>query len=122
MLNLAVHFLAVFGLTNAIVFLHIGSPIRKILSGISDETFERLSRTPGGLTGARQVLFARLIRCHACAGFWVSLGIDVGIATALDTVAYGPEEIVTSFITALASSAFNFAVWVALRKLGAEEL
>ena len=115
-LTYIIHFAAVFGVTNALVFLHVGTSIRRWVSGVSDETFQRgnahrQSKRPT----FRSVYLTRLVRCHACAGFWI------GSLFSFARLFFQTERSITSivalsFYEGASASCICFLVWVAIKK------
>jgi len=93
-----VYFLVVgFAITNAVTFLHIGLPLRNL---INDN------------------IFGRLIRCHACFGFWVGFGMSF-----LYPLGFVFDNIYLNAISdGLFLSGFNFMIWALLCFLGANKL
>ena len=57
--------MASFGFTNAVVFLHIGKPIRRLVSGSTDKEWFESEKM-----GFRSGFLGRWIHCHACFGFF----------------------------------------------------
>ena len=115
----------VFGIVNAIVFLHVGVPLRRLFAGSSDSVWrDRIedSKNQYIIDGwtfyqkYRILVLGRLIHCHACTAFWV------GWLYAFCNIGYTVEAIGPSNKFALASSAFCFAAWVVLKRLGADKL
>ncbi len=105
-----IYFLSVFGLTNAIVFLHVGKPIRELITGIVDEEFHLRLKT--AKMNWRERWLGRLIHCHACSGFYCGLIIyPVIFDLNLNIITYS-----------LSASAINFILWVILMKIGVDKL
>lgn len=116
-----IDFLAVFGATNALVFLHVGAPFRRLLTGYEDKTWKGLvmdnELIPDNPLSRFRVLFlGRLAHCHACCGFWV------GFIYHLAFNRFEITMILDSFQFGLASSTFCFATWVVMHRLGANKL
>jgi len=113
-----------FSITNAIVFLHVFHWFRKLVSGLTDRQFYLATAFKQGqrLDGFREAYLGRLVRCHACMGFWVGLLLSVlykgFICRYLDFLSVYDTVIADGFLL----SGFNFCVWVVLRKLEAESL
>ncbi|MCP4598999.1 MAG: DUF1360 domain-containing protein [Proteobacteria bacterium] len=119
-MSLYLFFVAGFAITNAVVFLHIGHCFRRLVSGLSDENF--YSKAEASLSGFRQIYLGRLVRCHACFGFWIGVALSVllgGIAAHQVDLSHWW---LGSILDGAMLSGFNFAVWILLKKLGAEEL
>lgn len=112
-----------FGATHALVFLHVFHWLRRLVSGISDREFSRAARWRQGkrLRGFRQEYLGRLVRCHACTGFWVGVSLSLfhGSFISEYMVLPFPADVMGDGIVL---SCFSFCLWVVLRKLGAEEL
>jgi hypothetical protein len=93
--------------------------LRLLVSGMSDKEFFDKAHS-GTLCGFCEVYLGRLIRCHACTGFWV------GIFLSLLHEGFIHNRIANHWTGILFDgfllSAFNFVFWIALRRLGAEEL
>jgi hypothetical protein len=114
-------FLAIgFSITNAMSFLHVSSWLRKAVSGLTDLQFS-IKAEQNELSGLRQAWLGRLVRCHACLGFWVGGFLSVlfqGFISEYMEVSFAGSVILDGFLL----SGFNFVLWVVLRKLGAGEL
>lgn len=110
--------LASFGITNALCFLHIGHWFRWLVCGCWDQDFYWYLEK--GVLDKRQSVLGRLVHCHACMGFWVGFGLSMG--------GFGPFwdanilEWSVAIMDGFLVSAFNFILWVVLRKLGADKL
>lgn len=109
-----------FSVTNAIVFLHVFAWFRKLVSGVSDADFRTLAfERRLSLRGAT---VGRLVRCHACTGFWVGglLSLSHGgfIVDYIEALPGWEGAIADGFLV----SGGNFVLWVFLRHLGAEEM
>ncbi len=113
-----------FAITNAVVFLHIGHGVRRLVSGLTDEEFLlRLDySSPAPLTGFRQIYLGRLIRCHACMGFWVGLLLSLGLGGIFQRYVDVFPLLSAFFADGFLLSAFNFVLWVVLSRWGAKEL
>jgi hypothetical protein len=116
----SIHFLLVgFGITNSIVFLHIGHWLRRLVSGVSDtEFYSSISNRKAlldfpTLKRFRIQFFGRMFRCHACMGFWVG---------SIFALSYYHSPLIESVLHGFALSAANFILWVILVKLGAKTL
>jgi len=115
-----------FGITNAIVYLSVSEWLRKIISGISDEEFKSmllLQRFKRDNTYSfRRRWFGKIVRCHACCGFWVGIFLSyLGYRDIFESVPRWVEieiDICGGFLL----SCSNFLIWLIARKLGAEEL
>lgn len=110
-----------FALTNAAAFLHIGHRFRKAVSGLSDDQFRVLAHNKL-LDGFRQEMLGRLVRCHACAGFWIGSLLSLlhgGFIVEYMRVNSTVEQVVGD---GLLLSGSNFILWVLLRWFKAEEL
>ncbi len=106
-----------FSITNAIVFLHSFSWLRKIMSGIDDREFHR--RANLNELSIRASILGRLFHCHACMGFWV------GLATYMVLPIWNFEGNIvylSPLVNGFWVSGWNFIIWVFLRRHGAEEL
>ncbi len=113
------YLLTTFGLTNALAFLHVGRPFRHAASGLTDAEFRTMA-DKGYLEGFRQCVIARMVRCHACMGFWMGCLLSPAYWAGPGT---SPMVIIQHVShDGLAASAFCFIVWVALWRLGAEKL
>ena len=122
MVALVEYWLAVFGLANAIVFLHVGRPVRESITGVTDEEFRRrMGGHGGGLSSWRHSVIGRMFRCHACMGFWVGIPLAV-LHWGVPPYCPDPALIKISICSSLSASAFNFIVWTVLVKLGADKL
>lgn len=118
-MRLAMFFCVGFSATNILVFLHVCHWLRELVSGLSDEGF-RLKCKVGGLS-VREAYLGRLMRCHACMGFWVGVSLSAlygGFITEYMVLSF-PADVIGD---GLLLSFFNFLLWVVLRKLGAEDL
>lgn len=109
--------LIVFGITNVFCFLHVGHWFRFLVGGCWDDDFEYWALND--VLSVRQSVLGRLVRCHACFGFWVGFGLSMG--------GLGPfwdvnMETLMAIANGFLASAFNFILWVILKKLGVEEL
>lgn len=114
-----------FGITNALAHLRAFEWFRRIVSGITDEKFRRLSSC-NRLTGCRSNFLGGLLRSHA------SLGILVGSLMYVFLYLISRDSIMEMRITEYSvadtvlfgflQSSVNFVVWLILRRLGAEEL
>lgn len=110
------YLLIVFGVTNAISFLHVGYPLRRVICGLSDDQFySKIKRGEkiNSLRNFRHLYLGRLIHCHACTGFWVGL---------LISFFWNNLKITGDIFNGFLSSAFCFVIWVILVKLGAKNL
>ena len=109
-----------FSITNTLVFLHVFHWMRSLVSGLTDMEFsEAVSRR--WLTGFRQAYLGRLVRCHACMGFWVGVSLSLigwGPISEYMDLLFPLDVIGDGFLL----SGSNFFAWLVLRKLGAEEL
>ena len=114
-----------FGITNAIVFLHIFGWLRKVLSGVDDGTFQRLAACKR-LPHWRARFLGRLVRCHACMGFWIGMFLYVFLYLAtgdhMIEIVLTRLCIVNAVLCGFIQSAANFILWVFLRRFGAEEI
>ena len=109
-----------FAITNAVVFLHAFHWWRKLSSGLADSEFEFLA-AQGHLRGWRAQYIGRLVRCHACTGFWV--GAFLSLICGGFIIDYVDIPDISGVIgDGLVLSGFNFVLWVVLRKLGVEDL
>lgn len=109
-----------FSVTNTLAYLHVFHWLRSLVSGLTDREFNaRVLRR--GLQGFRQEYLGRLVRCHACLGFWVGVSLSlIGLGSISEYVDLSfPLDVVgDGFLV----SGTNFFVWLVLRRLGAEEL
>jgi len=111
-----------FSITNAVVFLHVFHWLRRAVSGLSDHDFyEMVQKKRGRSVGFRTSYLGRLVRCHACVGFWI------GVFLSLISGSFINEYMSLSFpidvvADGLLMSGFNFVVWVILKRHGATEL
>jgi len=114
-------FLAVgFAITNTLVFLHVFHWLRVLVSGITDKRFYRAASNDK-LNGFRNGYVGRLVRCHACTGFWLGVSLSLvygGFISRYMDLSFPGDVLADGFML----SGSNFCVWVVLRKLGAEEL
>jgi hypothetical protein len=114
----AIFLLVSFGITNALAFLKIGHPWRRLWSGMDDNTWKQRTRL-GKLRGFRQNTLGNAVRCHACCSFWIGGGLSL---------VWWPGPILAwsrafnAFSAGMAASAFCFVLWMFCRKMGAEEL
>jgi len=109
-----------FAITNAFVFLHVFHWFRELISGLSDFDFYHLAQKEE-LVGFRHAYLGRLVRCHACFGFWVGAFLSffsngvinkyIDIPLCLSVIGDG-----------LILSACCFVLWLMLKNLGAEDL
>lgn len=120
-MRLLVYIVVGFSITNSIVFLHIFSWFRRLVSGMSDSSFLQQSRTLS-LRGFRAAWLGRLVRCHACMGFWVGAFLSAVCGGFINEYMEFGFPYSQHVADGLFLSGTNFMVWVALRKLGAEEL
>jgi hypothetical protein len=117
-------FLAVgFSITHTVVFLHIFHWFRILISGMDDYVFNhRIHGAYDHLHGFRQRYLGRLVRCHACMGFWIGVVLSIlygGFITKyMSSGLIWIDVICDGFLL----SGFNFFIWLVFRKLGAEEL
>jgi len=110
-----------FSITNAITFLHVSHWFRILVSGFDDDDFREYSKQ-GKIEGFREEYLGRLVRCHACMGFWVGCFLSWYCGGFIDeymTIRAIPDAIIAD---GLMLSFFNFFTWLIFRKLGAEEL
>lgn len=115
-------FLAVgFSIVNAITFLHVFHWFRRLVSGATDRMFREVAAS-GEPLSLRMATVGRLVRCHACTGFWV--GVLLSWVYGGFIVAYvGSLSRFESMVAdGFLLSGFSLAAWVILRRLGAEEL
>ena len=117
MVALLEYWLAVFGLTNAITFLHIGKPIREFFSGVSDDDFYERARCVSGkgLQTWRHAFIGRLFRCHACMGFWVGIPLALFFQKA-DIFVIEYDVIASAICASLSASAVNFIIWALIHR------
>ena len=109
-----------FAITNSLVFLHIFEWFRRVVSGMSDAGFNTLVHHKA-VSGFRLGFLGRLVRCHACMGFWVGFCLSLyfgGFIPRYMEIAYPYDVLADSFFL----SGTNFVLWIILRKLGAAEL
>jgi hypothetical protein len=119
-MSLFIFLIVGFSITNALVFLHVFHWFRTLVSGVTDKRFERAVSNEK-LKGFRNGFLGRLIRCHACMGFWVGVSLSLGYGGFISK--YMDLSSLTDVIgDGLLLSGSNFVAWVVLRKLGAEEL
>ncbi len=113
-----------FAITNALAFLHVGRGFRRVVSGISDDDFLlRLEyMSPGPLMGFRQSFLGKLVRCHACLGFWIGAILSLLLWGVTTEYLEAPSKPVCAIADGFLLSGFNFVLWVCLKKLGVEEL
>jgi len=120
-----------FSVTNALTFLHVFLWFRTLVSGVSDKKFEHIVSRDNDDTVPYSVLkrftlfryeyLGRLVRCHACMGFWVGVCLSLlqgGFITEYMQCAYDLFFLWDGFLL----SGSNFFIWLIARKLGAEEL
>jgi len=107
-----------FGITNALTYLSVLEWYRKILSGLSDVEFD-FYVVKQGRSSFRGKWIGKLVRCHACTGFWV--GVFLSYLTGADIFDYG-HRIVGCMAGGFFLSCTSFFMWLVARKLGAEEL
>ena len=113
-----------FSITNSIVFLHVFSWFRKLVSGLDDKQFHLAVERKRGqrLEGFRETYLGRMVRCHSCMGFWVGLVLSITykgfICRYVDFLFLYDTVIADAFLL----SGFNFCAWVILQKLGTENL
>ena len=114
-----------FSITNLIVFLHVFHFLRTFVSGINDQQF-LIASSCHRLHGFRQVYLGRLMRCHACMGFWVGLALYLLLHFCIKTDIINMGWTTSTFCNALGYALFqsiaNFGFWLVFRRLGAEEL
>jgi hypothetical protein len=114
-------FLAVgFSITNTLVFLHVFHWLRVLISGLTDREFQNRTMRRG-LQGFRQEYLGRLVRCHACAGFWVGVSLSLigaGSISEYMDLSFPLDVVGDGFLLSVS----NFGFWLVLRRLGAEEL
>jgi hypothetical protein len=116
--------LAVFGCVNALVFLHVGAPFRRLMSGSNDRVWRSNIAAYNNNTEVQAeftlkdkffILFlGRLAHCHACAGFWVGVAyafLCLPIESWIESVQFG-----------LVSSAFCLILWLLCKSLGVDKL
>ena len=110
-------FLAIgFSITNTVAYLHVFHWLRYAISGVSDVEFEML-KTPG----FRKRFIGRLVRCHACLGFWIGILLSFGYGGFINEymdLTYPVTMVCDGFLLA----GNNFFLWLVARRLGAEEL
>lgn len=110
--------LATFGLSISITFLHVGYPLRLLVSGMADKDFRRAVKS-SSFSGFRQRVLARWIRCPACVGYWVGMGLSMW---------WWPEQLLVwrgladAACAGLVTCAANFIIWVVMLRLGADKL
>lgn len=90
------------------------------MSGISDDAFSQLVSRKELLTW-REANLGRLVRCHACSGFWVGMGISLWQCGFVSEFFIG-GMLEIAILDGFLLSGFNFCLWILLKKLGAEEL
>lgn len=109
-----------FSITNAVAFLHVFSIFRRIISGLSDAGF-RLMIREGVKLSFRERFFGKLVRCHACMGFWVGAFLSWYGGGCISRYVDNLSQIDTIVADGFMLSGANFIIWLVLRKLGAEE-
>lgn len=119
-LSCAVLLLIGFSITNAVVFLHVGHWFRRLVSGLRDREFRNLIKQ-GSLSGFRRAVLGRLVRCHACSGFWIGTFLYMVISTPI-VESMMSNIFIGAVMYGMMQSGFNFVLWVILRRLGAEEM
>ena len=123
-MNLFLFLFVGFSITNSLVYLHIFHWLRHLISGMSDVVFYRSVEGKQGrkLETFRQRYLGRLVRCHACMGFWVgaSLSLVYGSPIMMIDGQLGKWEGVVG--DGLLLSGFNFILWVILSKMGAKDI
>ena len=107
-----------FAAANALVFLHVFAWLRRLVSGVSDTEFDEAARE-GRLKGFRRAWLGRLVRCHACMGFWIGVGISAWWGGLSDEYLQFLGVIGTLAADGLLLSGACFGIWVVLRRLGA---
>lgn len=119
-MTLVVFLVVGFAITNTLVFLHVFHWFRVLVSGTTDLQFEVIAHR-GELSGFRQKYLGRLIRCHACMGFWLGVSLSLmhgGFINRYMDLFFPADVLGDGFML----SGFNFCLWAVLRKLGVEEL
>lgn len=118
----------VFGVVNALVFLHVGAPFRRLLSGTEDMFWKiniksyndnvatRASYVDKPWERFQLLCLGRFAHCHACMGFWI------GSLQAFWMEGFNPEVVHQCVAFGFLSSAFCFVLWVVLKRLGADKL
>ncbi len=115
-------FLAVgFSITNAVVFLHVFSWLRKLVCGLSDKEFHKLAHG-GMLSGFRGGFLGRLFHCHACMGFWIGVLLSLRLGGIIVEHVSAISQLEGIVADGFLLSGFNFCLWVVFRKLGVEEM
>jgi len=109
-----------FSISHSIAYLHIFHWFRKFISGVDDKTFYRIIICKE--VKFRVGFFGRLVRCHACLGFWVGVFLYCfnGNPIVKEMITFGQIAETVGF--AFLQLGFNSLVWLILRRLGAEEL
>jgi hypothetical protein len=109
-----------FSVTHAVAYLHVFHWLRKLISGVSDKEFYMVITS--GEVNFRASFFGRLLRCHACLGFWVGVFLYSfnGNPIVEEMVVHGP--IVEAVCSGFLQLGFNSFAWLILMRLGAEEL
>ena len=109
-----------FSVTNAVAYLHVFHWLRRLVSGVSDKEF--YSVISSGEVNFRVSFLGRLLRCHACFGFWVGVFLYSfnGNPIVEEMIVCGPVVEVIGF--GFLQLGFNSFAWLILRRLGAEEL
>jgi hypothetical protein len=110
-----------YSITNAVVFLHVFHWFRRLVSGVSDYEFKTLAQNKK-LSGVRQTALGRLVRCHACAGFWIGVSLSFLVGGFIPEYMETVNEIVALSLDGFLLSGFNLFAWLIFRKLGVEEL
>lgn len=122
-MDLIIFLVCVLSISHTIVFLHITHWFRKLVSGVSDGNFILYTMTGafGKSNRFRNAYLGRLVRCHACMGFWI--GSFLSLLYGGFIIDYVDVPIIVGIIgDGFFASIFNFFAWLILRKLGAEEL
>ena len=113
-------FLVGFSITNSIVFLHVFSWFRNLISGMNDNEFQ-VKAGSKLLKGFREEYLGRVVRCHACMGFWVGVFLSVSFGGVISKYVIMCEFLSYVF-DGFSLSGFNFLIWVLLRRLDVEDL
>jgi len=119
-MRLALFLLVGFSVTHTLVFLHVFHGFRSLVSGLTDREFDNRA-IRRGLMGFRQEYLGRLVRCHACMGFWIGVSLSAGYGGFISGYMDLPflhDVVWDGFLLSLS----NFILWLVLRRLGAEEL
>lgn len=119
------YWMSIFGLTSAFSKFYVGKWLRETISRLTDKQFkDDVGTDKEECQWDRwQCYIGRLVRCTACAGFWIGLALAIPYQVlysdwAIEFGFHLGEMILKAYFMALSASAFNIIGWMILEKLG----